>query len=162
MELLPSYALGEVSPRRSSSPGKFATWLTEQVTRRGRHLVLREAQAVLGPTGRGFSKSVLSRKEAGELPTALQLFALSRVLKVPADAMLALIAADYGMAAASGAAPQVISEHGERLARWFDGLKPARRAALLATLDIPEVDNGEAAPARKDRGDQAKTLGRRR
>lgn len=148
-------------PRRGTrQPGKFQAWLTEQVKRRGRHLVLREAQDLLKPTPRKFSKSVLSRKEAGEPPSALQLFALSRVLNVSADSMLGMIAADHGITLEALPAPRVLTAEAERLGLWLDDLGPKRRAAVLSTLGL-DVDHTVQSVREETPDDQGARPGRR-
>lgn len=149
-----------VPGRGSRQPGKFQAWLTEQVQRRGRHLVLRQAEHLLKPTPRGFSKSVLSRKEGGEPPSALQLFALSRVLNVSADSMLGMIAADHGITLEALPAPEVLSAEADGLGRWFDDLSAKRRAAVLSTLGL-DVDETVEAVRKETPDDQGARPGRR-
>jgi hypothetical protein len=163
----PGGAYSLVVPRgRQPTKTQFAEWLTEQVTRRGRHLVIREAEALLKPTGRGFGKAVLSRKEqGGEPPTTLQLFALSRVLKTPMEVMLNMIAADHGLPVEQSAPEPPLSSEAERLARWFDDLERSRQEALLVTLGLSTEDNRahqEGKAIRKEDRDRAPRAGRRR
>lgn len=170
MELRPVYPV-PVS-RAGRPPKAFQKWLTVQVEHKGRHIVLRDAAKAIKPFGRGFSKSVLSRKEHGELPTIPQLFALRQVFKVSSDELLERIAADYGIAVVSVPDSDPLPSPEAMQVAWaFDRgsetLKNLIRTALKLedphahtqnqeppeqTLDVPEAAAEARGRTRKSRG----------
>lgn len=114
--------------------------------------MIREADKVARAFGRSFTKSILSRKESGELPTAPQLYALSRALKVSADEMLARIAKDYGAGSENdsvtdaGVRELELSEDALRIAEAFDEAdRDVKRLILLATFGHDAIEKQRPA-----------------
>lgn len=134
---LGTYAAAVVRPTQD---GVFPKWLQEQAEMRGRHIVIREVGRLMAPFRRGFSKAALSRKEHGEMLTVPQLYALSRVLRVSAEDMLARIAKDYGADVRPVELPAARGRDAEALADWFEAQDPERQRSILLTLGVDKED----------------------